>query len=113
MRAKQAESIKTKGFLSTVYSVFRYELQSYLSSPGLYAAVLAYVLIPIYLFFRSAYLSGNADIEPLFDILPWALLLFAPALTMRQLTEERRSGTYDVVVSNPVSESAIVVGELI
>lgn len=113
MKTKQPSGKTTKEFFSAVYSVFRYELQSYLSSPGLYAVVLAYVLIPTYLFFRSAYLSGNADIEPLFDALSWALLLFAPALSMRQLTEERRTGIYEVFVSNPVSEVSIVFGKLL
>lgn len=115
-KTKKKENVKiekSSGLFKAAVTVFRRELSSYLSFPGLYAAVLVYSLVLIYLYFRSAYLSGNADMQPLFDALPWALLLFVPALTMRQLTEERKSGIYDVIAANPILETSIVLGKFL
>ncbi|MGB5064934.1 MAG: ABC transporter permease subunit [Candidatus Competibacter sp.] len=48
---------------------------------------------------------------PLFRVAAWALLLLVPLLTMRLLSEERRTGTLDLLLSAPVGSTAIVLGK--
>ena len=50
-------------------------------------------------------------IAPLFRVAAWALLLLTPLLTMRLFSEERRTGTLDLLLSAPVSASQIVLGK--
>jgi|GEM_PF-4291228 len=99
--------------LEKIMAVFRREINSYLFSPGFYAVAVAYLLIPAYLYFRQAYLSSSADLRPLFDALPWALLVFVPALSMKHLTEERRRGFYEIWAANPLTEGQLVTGKFL
>jgi ABC-2 type transport system permease protein len=48
---------------------------------------------------------------PLFRVAAWMLLLLVPLLTMRLLSEERRTGTLDLLLSAPVGSAAIVLGK--
>jgi ABC-2 type transport system permease protein len=48
---------------------------------------------------------------PLFRVAAWALLLLTPLLTMRLISEERRTGTLDLLLSAPVGISEIVFGK--
>jgi len=48
---------------------------------------------------------------PLFRVAAWGLLVLTPLLTMRLFSEERRSGTLDLLLSAPVSATAIVLGK--
>ena len=48
---------------------------------------------------------------PLFRVAAWALLLLTPLLTMRLISEERRTGTLDLLLSAPVRISQIVFGK--
>ncbi len=50
-------------------------------------------------------------VAPLFRVAAWALLLLTPLLTMRLLSEERRTGTLDLLLSAPVSATQIVLGK--
>lgn len=56
---------------------------------------------------------GATDLvaAPLFRVAAWGLLVLAPLLTMRLFAEERRSGTLDLLLSAPVSVTAIVLGK--
>lgn len=99
--------------LEKIMAVFRREINSYLFSPGFYAVAVAYLLIPAYLYFRQAFLSSSADLRPLFDFLPWALLIFVPALSMKHLTEERKRGFYETWIANPLAEGQLVAGKFV
>ena len=48
---------------------------------------------------------------PLFRVAAWGLLLVTPLLTMRLFSEERRTGTLDLLLSAPVGISTIVFGK--
>ncbi len=48
---------------------------------------------------------------PLFQVAAWVLLLLVPLLTMRLFSEERRTGTLDLLLSAPVAMSEIVLGK--
>ncbi len=98
--------------LNDIFAFIRYEINAYLSSPAFYAVVIGYLLIPLYLYFRSVYLSSTADTRSLFDTLSWALLIFVPALTMRQISEEKKKGTYEALLANPLKEQIIIKAKL-
>lgn len=48
---------------------------------------------------------------PLFRVAAWCLLILTPLLTMRLFSEERRNHTLDLLLSSPVSITAIVLGK--
>lgn len=96
--------------------MFRKELAYYFSTP------IAYSVIGLYLLTVSLFLwvipgewniidSGYADAAGMFRLSPWLLMLLCPALTMRLFAEERRSGTWDVLLSKGLSVPHIVLSK--
>ena len=63
--------------------------------------------------FRSIYALSLASLRPLFDLLPWLFAVFIPALTMRSVAEEKRTGTIEWLSSYPLGELEILMGKLI
>ncbi|MEZ4469323.1 MAG: ABC transporter permease [bacterium] len=59
------------------------------------------------------FIVGRATVRPLFEFAPFLFTLFAPAVTMRSLAEERRSGTLEVVLSWPLSDWEVALGKFL
>ena len=63
--------------------------------------------------FISEVLEPNATstMKPMFDIAAWLVLILCPAITMRLVAEERRAGTWELLLASPVSSFCIVKGK--
>jgi ABC-2 type transport system permease protein len=55
--------------------------------------------------------KGYANLDTLFIMAPWVFLFLVPAVTMRLFAEEKRSGTLELLLSQPVSEMKIVLAK--
>ena len=93
--------------------MYRKELAYYFSTP------IAYIVIGLYLLGVSLFLwvipgqwniidSGYAQTDGLFQLSPWLMMLLCPALTMRLFAEERQSGTWEMLLVQPISMTRIV-----
>jgi ABC-2 type transport system permease protein len=95
--------------------IMRRELASYFATP------LAYVFIVIFLLLANAftfyigafYERGQADLESLFGFLPWLYLFLIPALSMKLWAEERKSGSIELLMTQPVNLWEAVVGKFL
>ncbi len=54
---------------------------------------------------------GYASLAPFFQLMPWLLLFLIPAITMRSISEEMRTGTYEILQTLPLSLRQIIVGK--
>jgi len=54
---------------------------------------------------------GYATLERFFLLAPWLLLLLIPAITMRSFAEEFRTGTYELLATQPLSKTQLVAGK--
>lgn len=97
--------------MRTVWTIARRELKALFDHPTGYILLVVFLAVSDFLFFRQAYLMRAATLRPLFDLLPWTFLFFIPAVTMRALAEELRSGTLEVVLSHPVTEAELLAGK--
>ena len=61
----------------------------------------------------NLFLINSASLRLMFDIVPWVLLLIVPAITMRLLSEEKKSGTIELLVTKPLSDTEIVLGKFL
>ncbi len=94
-----------------IWTVARRELKALFDLPTGYVLLVVFLAINGFLFFRQAYLSDTASLRPMLDFLPWVLLFFVPAVTMRALAEDIRGGQIEVVLSQPVSELELLLGK--
>jgi ABC-2 type transport system permease protein len=86
---------------------------SFFDHPTAYILVVAFLGLGLFLTFRTIYASGMATLRPFFDLLPWLFAIFIPAMTMRSLAEERRSGTLEWLLAHPLREVEVVLGKFI
>ena len=57
--------------------------------------------------------SGFADLNSFFVLSPWLLMFLIPALCMRSFSEERRSGTLELLLTKPLTLWQIILGKYI
>jgi ABC-2 type transport system permease protein len=55
--------------------------------------------------------AGYADLGILFYIAPWVFLFLVPAVTMRSFSEERRTGTIELLLTKPITELRLVLAK--
>ncbi|MFH1681739.1 MAG: ABC transporter permease subunit, partial [Candidatus Eisenbacteria bacterium] len=59
------------------------------------------------------FLIGQATMRGYFGILPWLLLFFVPAVTMRLWAEEKKLGTIELLMTLPVRDHEVVLGKFL
>jgi len=95
--------------------IMRRELASYFATP------LAYVFILIFLMLANAfafylggfYERGQADLDPFFTFHPWLYLFLIPAISMKLWAEERKSGSIELLMTQPVRLWDAVLGKFL
>ncbi len=89
------------------------EFKMYVNSPIAYVVIVPFLLISNFLFFRTALVLGDANLRPFVELLPWFLVVLAPALTMRTFADEQKRQTNELLFAHPVSEWHIVLGKFL
>jgi ABC-2 type transport system permease protein len=102
--------------MNTIWIITKRELQSFFDS------LIAYILLVLFLgisgfftwlFGSDIFLIGQASLRTFFSIAYWTLFFFIPALTMRLLAEEKRSGTIELLLTKAVTDRQIVLGKFL
>ncbi len=97
-------------------AIYRREISTF------FTGMTGYIVIFVYLLINSLFMwilpgewnildSAYASLESLFIISPWVFLFLVPAVTMRMVAEEKRSGTMELLLSRPVTEGHIIYGK--
>jgi len=97
--------------VSPIRTIARRELKALFDQPIAYILLVVFTGVNALLFFREVELYNAASLRPMLDFLPWLLLFLVPAVTMRALAEDLRSGTLEVVLSQPVTELELLLGK--
>jgi ABC-type uncharacterized transport system involved in gliding motility auxiliary subunit/ABC-type transport system involved in multi-copper enzyme maturation permease subunit len=97
--------------MTRIWTVVRRELRALFDHPTGYVLLVVFLAVNGFLFFRQAYLQGSATLRPMLDFLPWLLLFFVPAVTMRALAEDTRGGQLEVLLSQPITEAELLLGK--
>ena len=87
------------------------ELKAYFVSPIAYVITALFLLISGYLFSVILLNTNEATLRLLMGNLSVIWLFITPALTMRLLAEEARTGTIELLLTNPVRDVEVVVGK--
>lgn len=87
---------------------------------GFLGSLIGHIVIVVFLLLTGLFLwvfpgnildSGYADLGVLFYIAPWVFLFLVPAITMRSFSEERRTGTIELLLTKPISEMRLVLAK--
>lgn len=97
--------------MSRVWTIAKRELRALLDHPTGYIFLIVFLAVNNFLFFRQVFLIGVASLRPMLDLLPWIFLFLVPAVTMRALAEDARTGTLELMLAQPVTELELVAGK--
>ena len=91
--------------MSNVWTLFKRELKGYFSTPLAYVFLVIFlVLTGVFTFYLGRFYERNqADLESFFNFHPWLYLFLIPAIAMRLWSEERKSGTIELLLTLPVT----------
>jgi ABC-2 type transport system permease protein len=89
-----------------------------------FSTLLGYVVICAFLMLIGLFLwifpgewnvldNGQANLDSLFIWAPWVFVFLIPAITMRSFSEEMGSGTFELLLTKPISEVQVVFGKFI
>jgi ABC-2 type transport system permease protein len=98
-----------------VFSILKKEITTYLSSLVAYVTIGVFLLVLglfLWVFPDTSILAyGYAGLDSLFSTAPYLFMFLVPAVTMRSLAEERREGTFELLLTRPLSDMQIVLGK--
>ena len=99
--------------MRNILTIFRREVSAYFNSPIAYIFMILFIFILSFLFFVffPFFSQTNPDLRNFFFWFPWVLSIFIPAVTMRLWSEERRSGTIELLLTWPLQAWEVVVGK--
>ena len=99
-----------------MYSLFKKEISSFFSS------LIGYLVILVFLLANSLFMwvlpgqfnvldSAYANLESLFILAPWIFLFLVPAVTMKLFSDEKKSGTIELLLTKPLSDLQIILSK--
>lgn len=101
-----------------MYALYKKEISNFISSLiGIMVIVVFLLITGLFLWvFQSDFnlLSyGYANLDGLFILAPWVFLFLVPAITMRSFAEENRTGTIEMLLTKPLSDSQIIMAKFL
>lgn len=99
-----------------MYPLFKKELI------GFFSSLTGYIVIVVFLLSTGLFLwvfpgnmnlleTGYAHLSPFFALAPWIFLFLVPAVSMRLFTEEKKTGTLNLIFTKPISDMKIVLAK--
>lgn len=101
---------------TSILTIFQREMGQYFASPIAYVIAAAFFLLTGLVFNNEVTVAiGTRPADPAAVpfFLSFAMIFFAPLLTMRMLAEESREGTLELLLTAPVDDTAIVIGKFL
>jgi ABC-2 type transport system permease protein len=94
-------------------SITKRELISYFATPVAYVFITIFLILSgLFTFYLGNFFEiGQASLGSFFEWHPWLYLFLIPAITMRLWSEEKKSGTIELLTTLPVSTLNIVLGK--
>jgi ABC-2 type transport system permease protein len=100
--------------MKTIWIIAKRELNSFFDS------LIAFIIIVLFLGFSGfftwisgsdIFLAGQATLQSFFSIAYWTLFFFIPALTMRLIAEEKKTGTIEMLLTKAVTDRQVILGK--
>ena len=102
-------------YLNKTYIILDRELKGYFRTPLASIFLLVFLALSsgMTFFLGRFFERDQADLTAFFSWHPWLFLVLMPAIGMRLWAEERRSGTIELLITLPVTNTQLVVGKFL
>lgn len=93
--------------------IMKKELMTFYSTPILYIVTSFFLVVTGWFFFSTFFIFKQAELREFFKLLPIIFSLVIPAVTMRLFSEEKNTGSFEILMTLPVSLQNVVVGKFL
>lgn len=99
--------------MSQVPYIFKKEFRAYFVSPIAYIVIAVFLLLTggFFFIFFGFFMNNQASMRDFFMLLPYIFSLVVPAVTMRLFSEELNIGTYEILLTLPVTFRDVILGK--
>ena len=97
--------------MKAIWIIARREYAAYFTSPIAYVYLVTFLVVTCWIFFRTFFLIGQADMRVFFSVMPWIFLFFVPAAAMGKWAEERKQGTLEILFTLPLRDRDVVLAK--
>jgi ABC-2 type transport system permease protein len=97
--------------VSNIITIARKELKVYFVSPLFYVVTALFILAYGYFFAANTIQTQQASLRTTFNIVVFVMVLLAPLLTMRLVSQEKQQGTIELLLTTPVRDVELILGK--
>lgn len=94
-------------------SIIKKEVNQFFNNPYGYIVLVLFAVFANFLFVKDVFVVGTISMKAFFQLLPWILMIFIPALAMRSMPEEKRLNTIEILRTLPLTDFQIVMGKFV
>ncbi len=99
--------------MNSIFSLAKKELRDAFTSPIAYVFITVFLILSFWFYFSAAFVVGEASLRIFFGWLPVFLILLLPAVPMGKWAEEKKSGTFELLMTLPARAWQIVTAKLL
>lgn len=99
--------------MGQVIHIFKKEFAAYFISPIAYIVISVFLLVTGWFFFMTFFLQNQASLRDFFALLPITFSFVIPAVTMRLFSEELNVGSYEILLTMPVTFRDVILGKFL
>ncbi len=101
--------------MKQLWRLTRHELATFFATPAAFILLAAFLSACLFMFFWvDAFFARNiADMRPLFEAMPILLIFLSATITMRLWTDEKRSGTLELLLTSPINPLTLVLSKFL
>ena len=99
--------------MDSILTIYKKELRSYFTSPVAYIVIVVFLIITGWFFTSNLFVAGVVTMRGVLDIIPFILIFFIPAITMRTFAEEKKTGTIELLLTKPITDFDIIIGKFL
>ena len=102
--------------MKKIWIIARRELNVFFDS------LMAYILLVVFLGFTGfftwllvadVFFTNQASLQSFFSVSYWSLFILIPAITMRMVAEEKKSGTIELLLTKPLTDWQVILGKFL
>jgi ABC-2 type transport system permease protein len=96
---------------ATTMHIFRREFRHYFVTPIAYIVIAIFLVLTGWFFFSTFFLYSQTELRNFFSLLPIILSFIVPTITMRLFSEEYNVGSYEILITMPVTDRDVILGK--
>ena len=96
-----------------LFTIAKKEFREFFCSPIAYVFLTVFLVLVFWVFFSSFFIQNQASLRVFFSWIPVIFVVFLPAVTMGKWAEEKKSGTFELLLTLPVTDFQAVMGKFL